>query len=789
MRLPTSVLLLAWLAGCATLVSDVLDNRYGAAQTDRFDHPRPVLTGLPSYQKDIKPIFDNRCVVCHGCFDAPCQLKLGSWEGIARGLSKASVYGELRLHAAPLTRLGIDAQQASQWRGMGFEPVLNERREDSANQLAASVLWRSLALKQAQPLPKVAVLAERDFDFALDRANLCPSLGEHEVLARQQPLAGMPYGLPGLSEPELNVIRSWLQAGAPDDAPAVLPLAISRQVSDWEHWLNGASLKEQLAARYLYEHLFLGHLLFEGDIQQHVFRLVRSRTPPGQAVQEIASRRPFDHPGVARPYYRLVRDRETLLAKTHMPYVLSVARMARWRQWFLNSPYRVTKLPTYDPDIAANPFKAFADLPLQARYRFLLDDAGYFVSNFIKGPVCRGQTALNVINDHFWVYFVDPDIGANDDAAQLVAREGEVLRMPAAEGSNARLLAWRAMAVAEDALLAAKTSHMDRVFGTHRRPINLDFVWDGDGHNPNAALTIFRHFDSASVQQGLIGDPPKTAWIIGYPLLERIFYLLAAGFDVYGNTAHQLETRLAMDFLRMEGEAHFLMLLPAEARLAVRDAWYRGASDEVKSRVLGGVYRFEAQSGIRYPQGADAKLHLFEQLRQRLAPVLPQGFDINAEPDPVARAALRQLAAVRGPALQWMPEMTVLRLDTGSQPDGGSGARYVSLLRNTSHLNVSTLFWEGAMLSPDEFTLTVAPGFVGAYPNALMHASAAQLSELVKGVAALTSEDDFRALVDRFGIRRTNQDFWAASDAMMAAYRNWSPIEAGLLDWSRLENR
>jgi hypothetical protein len=791
MRLPTAVLLLVVLAGCATLVSDILDKRYGPAQIDRFDYPSPMVTGLPSYQKHIKPIFDNRCVVCHGCYDAPCQLKLGSWEGIARGLSKASVYGELRLHAAPLTRLGIDAHRASQWRGMGFESVLNERLEHPANQLNASVLWRSLALKQAHPLPKVAVLAEGDFDFSLDRANICPSLGEHEVLASQQPLAGMPYGLPGLNESELSLIRSWLQAGAPDDPPATLPLAISRQLSDWEQWLNGASLKEQLVARYLYEHLFLGHLLFEGDTQKHVFRLVRSRTPPGQAVQEIASRRPFDHPGVARPYYRLVQDRETLLAKTHMPYVLSAARMARWRQWFLNSPYRVTKLPTYDPDTAANPFKAFADLPLQARYKFLLDDAGYFVSNFIKGPVCRGQTALNVINDHFWVYFVNPDIGANDDAAHLVAREGEVLRMPAAEGSNASLLAWRAMAVAEDALLAAKSRHMDRVFGANRRPINLDFVWDGDGRNPNAALTIFRHFDSASVQQGLIGDPPKTAWVIGYPLLERIFYLLAAGFDVYGNTAHQLETRLAMDFLRMEGEANFLMLLPAEARLAVRDAWYRGASDEVKSRVLGGVYRFEAQSGIHYPQGADPKLYLFDQLRQRLAPVLLRRFDINVdtEPDPAVRAALRQLAAVRGPALQWMPEMTMLRIDTGSQPDGGSGARYVSLLRNTSHLNVSTLFREAAMLSPNEFTLTVAPGFVGAYPNALMHASAAQLPDLVKGIASLSSEGDFRALTDRFGIRRTNDNFWAASDAMMAAYRSWSPMEAGLLDWSRLENR
>ena len=28
---------------------------------------------------------------------------------------------------------------------------------------------------------------------------------------------------------------------------------------------------------------------------------------------------------------------------------------------------------------------------------------------FIRGPVCKGQVALNVIQDHFWALFLDPD--------------------------------------------------------------------------------------------------------------------------------------------------------------------------------------------------------------------------------------------------------------------------------------------------------------------------------------------------------------------------------------------
>jgi hypothetical protein len=37
----------------------------------------------------------------------------------------------------------------------------------------------------------------------------------------------------------------------------------------------------------------------------------------------VVSRRPFDDPGVERVYYRLDRERETIVDKTHMPYSLS----------------------------------------------------------------------------------------------------------------------------------------------------------------------------------------------------------------------------------------------------------------------------------------------------------------------------------------------------------------------------------------------------------------------------------------------------------------------------------
>jgi hypothetical protein len=781
MRRTSLALILACLAGCAALKQDSLDERYGPPDATRFDQTAVSRVPGLSYRDDVRPILERRCVVCHGCYDAPCQLKLTAWGGIARGGSKEQPYDATRLRETAPTRLFVDAQLPSQWRDKGFHAVLNERTPSPQNALAASVLYRSLALKQAHPLPQDKVLSD-DFDFGLDRSQSCPRLEEYDRYERDHPLGGMPYGLPGLGEREMGVLTRWLAAGSPNDPPAPLPAELTRQVQTWERFLNGASLKEQLMSRYLYEHLYLGHLVFEGDARRQAFRLVRSASAPGAPAQPLATRRPYDDPGVARVFYRLEPEGETLLAKTHMPYLLSQARMAKFRGWFLDADYKVEALPSYAIERASNPFVTFAAIPPEMRYRFLLDEAEFFVMNFIKGPVCRGQTALNVIDDRFWVLFLDPKVSADDTAAQLLVQQADDLRLPAALGSNASVLVWRDLAQRETRALAAKSEFLNQRHGGTAR-IDLDYIWDGDGRNGNAALTVFRHFDSASVVKGLVGDLPKTAWVMGYGLFERIYYLLVTGYDPFGSVGHQLSSRLYMDFMRMEGESNLLMFLPNAQREAKRDYWYRGASDEVKAYVGGSKSRFDGETGITY-RTADAQREFFDLVARRLAPVLDRRFDLASVADAPLRGSLQALAAVHGAGLSWFPESVVLRVD-----DAPRAPRYFSILRNTGHLNVSHLLREGKALLPEENTLTVVPGFIGAYPNAILHAKPAELPALAASIAGLGSDADYAALADRFVIRRTNADFWAASDAMIDAYARLAPLEAGLFDYSRLENR
>lgn len=388
--------------GCAVLAHQNFEALFGKTEPTRFDEPIASTAAGISYRKDVQPILDQRCVVCHACYDAPCQLKLGSWEGVVRGASQTPVYDGSRLLDAEPSRLFIDAKKPSEWRRRGFFPVLNEYGTHSAAETQASLLARSIELKLQHPQ------AAENLDFSLDRAQQCTPVEGYQDFSNRNPSSGMPFGLPGLNAQEWNTIKKWLTLGAPYDGPEA-PTAIAKeQIAMWERFLNGTSLREQLVNRYIYEHLFLAHLYFEDDARKQYFQLVRSTTPPGQAVNEIASRRPFDDPQVDRAYYRFRPVGETIVAKSHMPYALSASRMARWNSLFYASNYSVQKLPSYDAKQASNPFETFKDLPVSARYRFMLDEAQYTVMGFIKGPVCRGQTALNVINDHFWVFFSKP---------------------------------------------------------------------------------------------------------------------------------------------------------------------------------------------------------------------------------------------------------------------------------------------------------------------------------------------------------------------------------------------
>ena len=768
------------IGGCATYTGAKLEQTYGTP----VPHQRvveTVATGNVDYWTDVKPVIEQRCVVCHGCYDAPCQLKMSSIEGIERGASNQVVYQQSRLKMAQPTRLFEDAQTVPEWRELGFQPVLNEHGDTVEANREAGVMYRILTLKQENPLPESKLLPD-SFDLSLSRKQFCAKPGSFDEYAHKTPLGGMPYALPGIEAGEQETLLRWLEQGAKYTARPPLPAGFVERVKAWETFLNNDSLKVQLAARYVYEHLFLTHVYFPDLDERRFFKIVRSATPPGEPIDLIATRRPYDDPGVNRVYYRITEELGSIVAKTHMPYALTETRMNNWQDWFVDAEYTVTELPSYSAQSASNPFKTFTDMPVHSRYRFMLDEAQNTIMSFIKGPVCRGQVALNVVNDHFWVFFIDPDDAKIDVLEDFFTAQLENLEMPAsAEDIYTPIAHWHKYAKQQTAMLTAADQYLSEHY-TEPDSISLDMIWDGDGSNDNATLTVFRHFDSATVEKGLVGKSPKTAWLVGYALLERVHYLLVAGYDVFGNVGHQLLTRVYMDFLRMEGETAFLMMLPQHARDRERAHWYREADKKIVQYMT--LPRFEGRMvpAIEYKTN-DEKNELFGLLQKRLGPVLPTTHDLDSLNNAFISETLAPLENLKGQSVTLLPQIAFVEIR------GQSGNSYVSLVHNNAHLNITSMFGEKKSRAPQEDTLTVVPGFLGTYPNVFLTVNEPDLEQFVGQLSTMRNEDDYTSLLDSYGVRRTSPKFWQQSDAFHAAYQQSAPVEYGLFDFSRLENR
>lgn len=755
-----------------------------------------------SYNQTVKPLLDRRCVVCHGCYDAPCQLKLSSYEGLQRGASKIKVYDGARFRAVEPTRLGIDAKSPAEWRNKGFHALLNEsEKKDAMSNLQDSVLYKMLRLKQLHPQPRTGMISD-DVDVSLDRKQVCTTAVTFANFASQHPHWGMPYAMPNLSNKEYATLVQWIAQGSPGSEVIKPSSEALPQIQRWETFLNATNLKQQLVSRYLYEHLLQAHIHFGNTSKREFYRLVRSFTPPGETIDEIPTVRPYDDPG-PRFYYRLLRYQPSIVVKDHNVYEWSDQRMQRYRQLFIEPEYEVKTLPGYELDIASNPFKVYTSIPPLSRYQFLLDEARFFIEGFIKGPVCRGQIALNVIEDQFWVFFSYPNPKAVTLQPKFLDASMDYLDLPAERGDDSlRLLTtWREYLKRQKEYLATKDVFLKSRFTHENSVLDIEdatgYIWDGEKKNPNAALTVFRHFDSASVSYGLVGDYPETAWVIDYPLLERIHYLLVAGFNVYGNVTHQLTTRLYMDFLRMEAENHFLLFMPKQQRERIRDAWYVGMQKKIEKEFKESqqvMMDVNTVSGYK----TDNPQREFYQILQRYLGAAAGPTDIinRCESSGCLNniksvelhvdEAMRRIAKVRGDILSVFPDVAFVRVRNGQS--GQSDLAY-TLILNKGYTNISSMFENEDRRDRSQDTLTVVKGLTGSYPNFFFVIFKEDVDEFVTRFEAIRNRDDYERFVGLYGVRRTDTEFWATSDWFHARLATNEPLRGGIFDLNRYRNR
>jgi len=154
-----------------------------------------------NYVTDIKPILDSRCVVCHSCYNSPCQFKLSSYGGFDRGATKKMVYAN-RLKEEDPTRLFIDAKNTSEWREKGFFSV-TDTNATSNGSLAMHML------NQKRVVPKSEGFYDSENDLTCSETE-----EELKKFFAENPHKGMPYGFPELKPEEYSLLMTWLNQGA-----------------------------------------------------------------------------------------------------------------------------------------------------------------------------------------------------------------------------------------------------------------------------------------------------------------------------------------------------------------------------------------------------------------------------------------------------------------------------------------------------------------------------------------------------------------------------------------------
>lgn len=766
-------------------------NRYGWGGDDPF-------------VDDVLPVFAKRCAPCHGCVDSPCQLKLTSYEGIARGANVQNIF-QTRVFATAQTRLQdgrvtddqglVDyAASKAEFRELGFYSVVDHG--------ARSPMYALLDDAHALTPPGALGAASELFDEGMrDRKFVClgpdaagPSGPDPEALVGR----AMPLGCPRLSDRDFEVLAAWLEDGAYGPSRAADALLATPMHADvvarWEQFLNGDGDQQRLAARYLYEHLFSARLHFP-ESPGEFYELVRSWTAPGRPIVEVVTELVNDDPTLAqrpapagadgdRIYYRLRKYTALIVEKNHITWQLDDASMARWRELLFDSDWGPVAIEPARYD-SYNPFEYFAAIPSQARARFMIESSLHIIDTMVRGDVCTGSTATWAIRDHFWVWFLDPAADPSAHDPRLGMPDYDHL-VPGAAGGSARR---------ERDYLEAFERQLRAL-----RPngLSLDDLWDGDGVDANAMVTVLRHGKSATTEPRGFGGRPETYWIVSYANFERLYYTLVVSFDPWGSLLHRMNTWEHMSLIRADGEDLFLSLLPEAHRQTVRDEWTAGFG-----RLYDELF-FDAVSEGRPSrvQVNDARpvQDLVDQIVEHLAPA------VTGPPDPLNRASapfeplpssivtqagfeegLATLTGWRAPFAPYLPNVTVIRF-------GGQGGSVYTLLANRGYQYHNVVLFEEPARNPDKDTLSVARGLVGSYPELFIDVPVAGALDFLRDLRAVDSQRAWEALAFERGaepapgrahfIRRDSPELWQMLDWLHDWHVRREPVEAGLLDIS-----
>ncbi|MTV29818.1 hypothetical protein GJ654_02280 [Rhodoblastus acidophilus] len=736
----------------------------------------------PNYLTEIQPIFNRRCIACHGCLGSPCNVKLDSHRGVDRGGFGVNPYSS-RIDSSP--RVGMDVvQTTAEWRQRGFYPIL-AREGTPSDRLNSSLLYKMVAAGHRHNQPGFSREAVMSL-YAKRYDHVCPADPKSlDTFLEANPAAGMPFGLPAISSADLEKLEAWVANGSPgptqDELRKAETVKGEAAVAQWENFFNDPDPRNRLVARYIFDHVYQASVVLDENPGEF-FHLVRSETPPPRAagatvdqqIKVIDTPLPYDNPyayaGVEKFWYRLQKVTAPRVQKNHFVWRLNESSLAHLKILFLERDWDTTQ-DMNPPWGVGNPFLIYRAIPAEARALFLLENSEVIVGGITYGPVCLGQTATYAVKDHFWVHFLDPryDPSVQDPKLGLETWSTMMDRSPLGNAEYANAYAQAQKKLTPEGL-------------------TIDSVWNGGKKNPNAWLTVLRHETNVSVMKGRQGGVPRSQWLINYSGFERLYYDTVASYKYWQGDLGKIETVVFFNFLRQEMEDNFLLLLPPQEREPIRQRWSQGvfgaigrsvvpfADRNLPGGVLGDRPVLDLVDRLQTHMGPEVSGPV-DRLNPRVKPKISLDAPIHSFPRwEEAVSLLTETTAYKFP--RFLPSVVLLRLNHGHE------SRVYSLIANRVYKTQFDLFFQNGEALPDEDTMSVYPTLVGGFPNLFIELDLAQAPAFLNELRSVQMLDDWKALRNRYGVLRNSERFWPALDWFNEWNFRHRGEEAGYLDLS-----
>ncbi len=142
-----------------------------------------------------------------------------------------------------------------------------------------------------------------------------------------------------------------------------------------------------------------------------------------------------------------------------------------------------------------------------------------------------------------------------------------------------------------------------------------------------------------------------------------------------------------------------------------------------------------------------------------------------------------------GLIVQFLPDLTFVRVLMGGEAEHD---RAYTLIYNKAYNSVSSMMASENISKGRDYQLdtqTILPWLEGSYPNFFYVVKLDEIENFVGQYNAISNLLEYEKFIARYGIRRTDENFWLHVDWFNQQYLREQPVKAGIFDLNRYQNR